>query len=246
MQTAECEAIVLAAMDYGEADRIVTLFTREFGKVRGIARNGKKSVKRFGAALEIFARLRLRLVLKEGLCSLRNADVMTVFPHIRTDLSKIGYAGYACEVVDRFLPEAQCNSRLYRLLSAYLEYLDTFPAAADDRRFFEVNLLNIVGYRLSLDRCEWCGAGVASVLDGASFATTAKQVCDVCGRSWLSLSSATLDILRRAMETGRFGVIRFSPETLHEAGEILDTAIAAHLNRPLTSLLFLRDVLVVH
>jgi DNA repair protein RecO (recombination protein O) len=246
MQTTECEAIVLAAMDYGEADRIVTIFTREYGKVRGIARNGKKSVKRFGAALDIFARLRLRLVLKEGLCSLRNADIMTVFPRIRADLTKIGYAGYACEVVDRFLPEALCNPRLFRLLSAYLEHLDAFPACADDRRFFEVNLLNIVGYRLSLDRCERCGVGVSSAVGSTSFATTAKPVCDTCGRIWLPVSPVTLDILRKAMETGRFGLVRFSPETLHEAGEILDTAIAAHMNRPLTSLLFLRDVPAVH
>jgi DNA repair protein RecO (recombination protein O) len=246
MQTTECEAIVLAAMDYGEADRIVTLFTREYGKVRGIARNGKKSVKRFGAALEIFVRLRLSLVLKEGLCSLRNADIMTVFPRIRADLAKIGYAGYACEVVDRFLPEALCNPRLFRLLAAYLEHLDAFPPRADDRRFFEVNLLNIVGYRLSLDRCERCGAGVSSAVGGTSFARTVNPVCDTCGRTWLPVSSVTLDILRKAMETGRFGVVRFSPETLHEAGEILDTAIAAHMNRPLTSLLFLRDVPAVH
>jgi DNA repair protein RecO (recombination protein O) len=246
MQTTECEGIVLAAIDYGEADRIVTLFTREYGKVRGIARNGKKSVKRFGAALEIFARVRVRLVLKEGLCSLRNADIMTVFPRIRADLAKIGYAGYACEVIDRFLPEALSNPRIFRLLSAYLDHLDAFPASADDRRFFEVNLLNIVGYRLSLDRCERCGVGVSSSVGGTSFAKTAKPVCDACGRIWLPVSSATLDILQKAMETGRFGVVRFSPETLREAAEILDTSIAAHLNRPLASLLFLRDVPSVH
>lgn len=246
MQTVECEAIVLAAMDYGEADRIVTLFTREFGKIRGIARNAKKSVKRFGAAFEIFARLRLRLALKEGLCTLRNADIITVFPRIRADLAKIGYAGYACEVVDRYIPEAQYSPRLFRLLSAYLEHLDAFPPCADDRRFFEVNLLNIVGYRLSLDRCERCGEGESSSPAGISRATTAKPVCDACGRVWLPVSSDTLSILKKAMETGRFGVIRFSPTTLHEAGEILDTAIAEHVNRPLTSLQFLRDVLVVH
>jgi len=218
MQTTECEAIVLAAMDYGEADRIVTLFTREHGKLRGIARNGKKSVKRFGPAFEIFARIRISLVLKEGLCSLRSAEIVTVFPRIRSQLAKIGYAGYACELVDRFIPEALYVPRLYRLLSSYLEYLDAFPPCADDRRFFEVNLLNIVGYRLSLDsRGGDPGAG-----------------------------DATLDILKKAMETGRFGVIRFSPQSLEEAGKILDDSIAAHLTRPLMSLHFLREVKVVH
>lgn len=219
MQTTECEAIVLAAMDYGEADRIVTLFTREHGKLRGIARNGKKSVKRFGPAFEIFARIRISLVLKEGLCSLRSADIVTVFPRIRGELAKIGYAGYACELVDGFSPEALSVPRLYRLLRAYLEYLDAFPPCADDRRFFEVNLLNIVGYRLSLD---------------------------ALGKDPDPVSGATLDTLKKAMETGRFGVIRFSPQSLEEAGIILDEAIAAHLTRPLMSPRFLREVKVVH
>jgi len=220
MQTTECEAIVLSAMDYGEADRIVTLFTREHGKLRGIARNGKKSVKRFGPSFEIFARIRISLVLKEGLCSLRSADVVTVWPRIRGELERIGYAGYACELVDRFIPEALPVPRLYRLLCAYLEYLDaSFPPCADDRRFFEVNLLNIVGYRLSLDSL---GGDMGPVRD------------------------ATFDTLKKAMETGRFGVIRFSLQSLEEAGKILDESIAAHLTRPLMSLHFLREVKVVH
>lgn len=246
MQTTECEAIVLAAMDYGEADRIITLFTRENGKIRGIARNGKKSVKRFGVALDMYTRLRLRLVLKEGLCSFRNADIITVYPGIRRDLAKIGYAGYACEVVDRFLPEAHCNPRLYRLLCAYLDYVNAYPPCADDRRFFEVNLLNIVGYRLSLDRCNRCESAAVASLGNKSPATQAMPVCDACGRVWLPVSADTHDTLTKAMATGRFGIVRFSPSALHEAGEILDAAIAEHVNRPLTSLLFLREVVAVH
>lgn len=244
MQTVECDAIVLASMDYGEADRIVTLFTREFGKIRGLARNGKKSVKRFGPAFELFARIRLRLVMKEGLCALSNTDIITVFPRIRADLAKIGYAGYACELVDRYSPEAQHNPRLFRLLFAYLEYLDAFPPRADDRRFFEVNLLNIVGYRLSLDRCGRCGESALPA--GTDRGTTVKPVCGVCGRALLPVGTDTLTILKKAMETGRFGVLRFSPASLQEAGEILDAAIAEHVNRPLTSLQFLRDVLALH
>ena len=242
MQVSDSEAIVLAAADFAEDDRIVTVFTREHGKVRGVARHGKKSVRRFGGALEAFARLRLQLVLKEGLSSLRGADIITVFPGIRADLSKIGHAGYACEVVDRLLPEALRNLRLYRLLDSYLEHLEAFPPCPDDRRFFEVNLLNILGYRLPLDHCSGCGAEFATGTGPALFTQTGELLCGACGGSGRPVGSATLSLLRKSMETGRFGVIRFPPESLAEAGAILDAAVAAHLGRPLNSLLFLQEV----
>ncbi|RQW89474.1 MAG: DNA repair protein RecO [Geobacter sp.] len=245
MQTNECEAIVLAALDYGESDRIVTLFTPEHGKVRAIARHGKKSVKRFSGALEIFARLRLHLVLKEGLSLLRTADIVTIFPHIRQDLLKIGYAGYACEVVDRFLPEAMYSPRLFRLLLSYLEQLDTFPSSADDRRFFELNLLNILGYRLSLEQCCRCGTEIDALSGSVQYAAAGEVFCGDCGSGGYLLSSATRTLLQKALMTGRFGVVRFPDASLLESGAVLDASIASHLTRPLHSLQFLQQVLGV-
>ncbi|MRR56439.1 MAG: DNA repair protein RecO [Deltaproteobacteria bacterium] len=245
MLTHECEAVVLAALDYGETDRIVTLFTREHGKVRAIARHGKKSVKRFSGALEVFARLRLHLVLKEGLSSLRSTDIITVFPHIRNDLLKISYAGYACEVVDRLLPEAMCNTRLFRLLVTYLDQLESAPSSVDDRRFFEVNLLNILGYRLSLEQCCRCGADICDSSGALQYSSAGELVCSDCGSGGHQLSSASRSLLKNALATGRFGVVRFPEASLREAGVVLDAAIASHLNRPLHSLQFLQHVLGV-
>jgi DNA repair protein RecO (recombination protein O) len=245
MLTHECEAVVLAAMDYGETDRIVTLFTREHGKVRAIARHGKKSVKRFSGALEVFARLRLHLVLKEGLSSLRGTDIISVFPHVRNDLLKISYAGYACEVVDRFLPEALCNQRLFRLLVAYLEQLESSPSSADDRRFFEVNLLNILGYRLSLEQCCQCGVDIGTLPGPVRYTATGEFLCADCGSGGYELSPASRTLLQKALVTGRFGVVRFPEATLRETGAVLDAAIASHLTHPLHSLQFLQHVLGV-
>jgi DNA repair protein RecO (recombination protein O) len=245
MLTHECEAVVLAALDYGETDRIVTLFTREHGKVRAIARHGKKSVKRFSGALEVFARLRLHLVLKEGLSSLRSTDIITVFPHIRNDLLKISYAGYACEVVDRFLPEAMCNTRLFRLVVTYLDQLESSPSSVDDRRFFEVNLLNILGYRLSLEQCCRCGGYIGDSSGVVHYSSAGELVCSDCGSGGYQLSSVSRSLLKKALVTGRFGVVRFPEASLREAGDVLDAAIASHLTRPLHSLHFLQHVLGV-
>src|SRR5512146_2927379 len=127
MQTHRCEAIVLGTMDYRETDRLVTLFTLEHGKLRGVAPGAKRSVRRFAGACEPFAHLQIQLVLRDGLSRMQGTDTITVFPGIRRELAKIAHAGYACELTDHFLPDGVSNPRLFRLLAAYLEHLERAP-----------------------------------------------------------------------------------------------------------------------
>lgn len=239
MEILRCDAVVLGALDYREADRLVTLFTLEHGKVKGVARGAKRSIRRFGGALEQFARLAVQLALKGGLARIDGADVATIHPGIRADLLKIGYAGYACEAVDLLLPEGLPNPRLFRLLSAYLERLDTAPAAASDRRFFEANLLNVLGYRLPLEECASCGARLSA---GCYAGHGEGLLCGRCGRGGRAVSRRTIELLAMALRTGRFGAVCFTPAELSEAGSILDPAIALHVSRPFRAIEFLREM----
>jgi DNA repair protein RecO (recombination protein O) len=241
MHTSRCEAILLSSMDYREADIIGTFFTLEHGKVRGLARGAKSSRKRFGGALESFAHLRLQMRLKEGLCFVAEADVISVFPGIRADLQKIAHAAYACEIAERFLPEGHELPRLFRLLLAYLRHLDAFPCTPSDRRFFETNLLNIVGYRLPLESCHVCGTGLAD-RERLFLAPAGALLCRSCSRGDRPVSGESVALLRRSMETGRFGTVLFAGPLLDDAGELLDRTIAAYLDRPLKSLAFLREM----
>jgi DNA repair protein RecO (recombination protein O) len=242
MRSLRCEALVLGTMDYRESDRIVTLFTLEQGKVKGIARGAKRSVRRFGGSLELFARLRTELVLREGLSGISSADILTVFPAIRKELAKIGLAGYACELTDALLPEGMCNPRLFRLLNSYLEHLDSFPSTPSDRRFFEMNFLNVLGYCPSLQQCAACAADFT----GSPWTRHAKAAdglfCAHCGRGGNPVSMETVLLLRQTLQSGRFGMVIFPPPALIEAGSFLDCAIAAHLPRPLKALSFLREI----
>ena len=242
MRNITCEAIVISVMDYAESDKIVTFFTLEHGKLRGLARGAKKSRKRFGGALEPFARLRLQLHLKEGLSTLSGADIVTIFPHIRQELDKIGHAGYACELVERLVPDGEQNQRLYRLLAAYLDHLDRFQSNTSDRRFFEVNMLKVLGYRPPLSHCALCGTELSGVPTLRYSHAHGGILCGPCGKTGKPVTAQTVALLDQAMHTGRFGQIRFSPRQLEEAGELLDASIECHLNRPLKSLVFLRDV----
>ncbi len=241
MDSCRCEAILLAVADFGEADKLVTLFTLEHGKLRGIAKGAKKSLKRFGGTLEPFARLDVQIVIKSGLSRLAGAEATTIFPRIREDLLKIGYAGYACEAVDLLLPDGLPNPRLFRLLAAYLDHLDRFPPAPADRRFFEMNLLNILGYRPALGHCDSCGIDLAET-DLLYAGGSGGLRCGGCGRGGRAISAGTVKLLEASLLTGKFGTVCFSAKEETEAGSILDAAIAFHASRPLKSLTFLREM----
>ena len=241
MESCRCEAIVLWVADYGEADRLVTLFTLEHGKLKGLAKGAKRSLRRFGGILEPFARLTVQIAVKSGLSRLIGADAATIFPRIREDLLKIGYAGYACEATDLLLPEGLPNPRLFRLLAAYLEHLDQAPPSPSDRRFFEVNLLNILGYRPALGQCASCGINLAA-LPTRHAGAAGGLLCNRCGRGNRAVSAGTVNLLEASLSTGRFGAVNFSPVELVEAGSILDPAIASHVSRPFKALAFLREM----
>jgi len=232
-------AIVLSSLDYGDTDRIVTLFTLEHGRISAFARSARKSRKRFGAALETFSRIEAQARVKEGLCSLQDAVAETTFTGIRSDLGRISNALYACELVEAMTPEGHPIPRLYRLLVTYLEHLDTKAAVESDRRFFEINLLNILGYRPALEECSRCEALFNS--SGAVLNDHGHLVCPGCGNG-KKIDLQTIKSLSNCMTTGKFGMISFSPETLMQAGELLDEAVAVHAGRKLKSLEFLRQV----
>jgi DNA repair protein RecO (recombination protein O) len=240
MHSEKLQAFVLSSLDYGESDRIVSLFTLEHGRIKAFARGARKSRKRFGPALEPFARIDVQARIKEGLSSLQQADIVSIYTAIRADLGRIAHAIYACELVDAITPEGHPLPRLYRLLSAYLERLEKEPAVEGDRRFFEINLLNILGYRPSLETCTRCDSPFGET--GAWLQDGGETVCRFCCSGGRPLSSATLKTLSACLKTGTFAQISFSPDILQQAACLLDEAISAHSGRRLKSLEFLQQI----
>ena len=240
MHPEKLQAFVLSSLDYGESDRILSLFTLEYGRFRAFARRARNSRRRFGAAMETFARVEVEAGIKEGLSSLRQADVLNVFPRIRSDLSKIAHALYACELVEALAPEGQPLPRLFRLLSAYLERLEAASASEPERRFFEINLLNVLGYRPALDGCARCGSPFAG--GGALLRDDGEVCCRLCGVTGRPLETDVLRRLLACLGTGTFGLIAFPGDTLEQAGVLIDQVLAGHAGRRLKSLEFLRQL----
>lgn len=239
MHLEKLQAFVISSSDYGESDRIVSLFTLEHGRLKGFARGARNSRKRFGPALETFARIDLQLNHKDGLSSLRSADVITLYSGIRGVLGAIAHGLYACELVECLTPEGQPLPRLYRLLAAYLERLDSGHVDAADRRMFEINLLNILGYRPSLEGCSRCGSDFGE--RGALMQQGGELVCRFCAVTGRQIPSSALQGLSSCLNTGRFGGAVFDEETLQPVGILLDESLATHAARKFKSLEFLQQ-----
>lgn len=152
MKSEHCQAIILSTLDYGESDRIISLFSLEQGRIRAFAKAARASRKRFGGMLEPGNRLELTLQVKDqGLSRLERVESAVCHPGLRDSLENLALALYGCELVEALTPEGLPLPRLYRLLVALLEHLDSGEATQADRRFFEINLLNILGYRPPLE-----------------------------------------------------------------------------------------------
>lgn len=162
------EAIVLGRMDYGEADRILTVYTPQRGKLRVIAKGVRKPLSRLGPHLEYFTRARLMLARGRELDTVTGAE--TVDPHLglRSDLDAFGHASHLAEILNRLTEDRQENEAVYDLLANSLRLLadgvDPFAVA----RHYELALLTLLGYKPELYRCVVCHGELAAVPNGFS------------------------------------------------------------------------------
>jgi DNA repair protein RecO (recombination protein O) len=125
---------VIRSLNYGESDRIVTFFTKDFGKIKGIAKGARRSRKRFQNALGLFSHLRLIFFDREGmgLARVESGDILHTFPRIRENLTKIYHGNYFLELVNEMAGERERNLEAFDLLLAFfLDAVDGFLAIPD-------------------------------------------------------------------------------------------------------------------
>jgi DNA repair protein RecO (recombination protein O) len=174
------EAIVLRHSDWGEADRLITLFTREMGKLRAVAKGARKLRSRKAGHLEPFTRVSLLLARGRDLPILTQADTLAANTPLKEDLLLLGYASYAVELLDRFTFEDGENRALYRLFAETLERLSAGNEPTYVLRYFELRLLDLMGFRPQLFQCALCEAEIVAQ-DQFFSAEHGGVLCPKCG-----------------------------------------------------------------
>jgi len=242
-------AVVLRAVDYGESDRVVLLFSRERGKVSAFARGARASRRRFGGALEPFTLLSAELRERPGaeLLGLDSVAVERAFGGIRGDLARIACAGYAAELSRELVRDHEPHPDLFALLVSYLSALDEGPARPAALRAFELGALRAAGFMPRLDACARCGAGLPPVpvrFDAEAGGVLCPDCTARAGPGSVSLSPATLRALRALQEGGLAAAEGepLVPPAGREAREALTRFVEHLLGRRLRSRTFLDEM----
>jgi DNA repair protein RecO (recombination protein O) len=236
-------AIVLRTVDYGEADRVVTLLSRDEGKLSAIARGARKSKRRFGAALSLFGVGEARLTERPGaeLARLESFSSARGFPGLYTDVAKVAHASYACELVRELAPPRHAEPVLFDLLLDFLALLDEGPARAETLRVLELRALDAVGLRPQLDACVVCSTDRLDDEGQVFDIRKGGVVCASCHGSGRPLDGATRRALCEAQSLALAGARDLLLDPAVNAGcrELLAAFIFDHLGRPLKSVEFI-------
>jgi DNA repair protein RecO (recombination protein O) len=190
------EAVVLRHSDWGEADRILTLYTRERGKVRAIVKGARKIRSRKAGHLEPFTHVTLQLAKGRDLLIVTQADTLDAYLALGADLVKTGYASYAVELLDRFTYEDENeNNAIFRLLTEVLGRIASEPEPWLAIRYYEVRLLDLLGYRPHLFECANCGEKIQAV-DQFFSPAAGGVLCPNCGTRLPGVWSVSVQALK--------------------------------------------------
>jgi DNA repair protein RecO (recombination protein O) len=242
------EAIIISSMNLGEADRLVTFFSLDRGMLKGVAKNARKSFRRFGAGLEAFTASRLHLYEREHqeLVRIESADILTQHPAIAADLGRAAAGAVMLELVKELAPPGERNAQAYLLLSHVLHLLNEGGEPLFLLGVFEIKLLSLLGYQPKLDHCLSCGTQPRGEI--VFFGMKGGILCPDCmvssGDLQVRLSAGAVGFYYQALRMDMDKVSRLKPST--SIMQELDGAFAAHtfhiLGKRLKSTEFLKSV----
>lgn len=251
MPTYQADAIVLRRLDYGEADRILTLLTREHGKLAVIAKGARKSKTRVGSSLDLFGRSRMMLAKGANLDVVAQVEGRGDVRHINGDLGRTAYSCLVAEVVDKVLEDRHPVDDVFELVVETFHRFNTPERLARaDSAWFVMRILDLLGYMPQLHNCAGCGNALPEAASWFS-PLLGGVICARCAdhnQSGSALSVNGLKVLRlmAADEADLYDRLRMTPELLGEIEQALEAQLEYHLDRHLKSLDFIRGLRTPH
>jgi len=240
-------AIVLRHADWGEADRLITLYSREQGKLRAVAKGARKITSRKAGHLEPFTHVKLQLARGRDLYIVTQAETIDAYLPLRDTLKLTGTASYVVELLDRFVyDEEGANPTLFRLLADTLKRLAEHEDIWLAVRYYEMRLLDFLGFRPQLFECANCGREILAEDQFFSF-SAGGVICPRCGRGLPNLTSISMETLKylRHFQRSSYGEAaraRPTPEVREEAELLMQGYFTYLLERELNSPSFLKRV----
>ena len=237
------EAVVLRQRKLGEAGKIITLYTPNYGKLDAVAKGVRRPKSRLGGHLEVLTHTAVMLAQGRNLDTVTQAQTVESFAPLRADLHRLSRALYAAELVDRFSPEGAESYHVFQLLLATLRRLSTARNVDTVLRYLEMRLLSLSGFQPQLGRCVNCERALAAA--PSYFSPAAGGVlCPSCGPEAAGSRPLSLNGLKvmRLLQSGSFAEVsrvRMNPALAREVEMHLRTYLIHVLERDVRSVAFI-------
>jgi DNA repair protein RecO (recombination protein O) len=249
MPLVETEAIILRSFRLAEADKIVSLFTRQMGRVRAVAAGAQRTKSRYGGTLESLGYVRLWLYERENrdLGRLNSVEIIESFFDLQKDYALHLAGQYLVEVSERLLPEREASERTFRLLLAVLRGFKRFGETERPLLYFNYWILRLGGFLPDLTHCSGCGRGFqdetvhyTAALPGLFGRECREQMVAAVGtisaRSVAEVEAACLAALDKWMQAAD------KPQGISGVRTLLESMVEAQADRKLVTRSLLAEV----
>ena len=158
MKTHTSPALIMRVKELGESDLLVNFFTAEKGRLKGVAKGGRKSRKRFVNALDLFCLVSLEYApgRQGNLLLLESGKLLNAYPGLRADFSALSKASYMIELTEILFPPGVAEPRMFELLSLSLDVLSRGGGIERIPLVFEFKAMSLGGYKIDTSRCSKC------------------------------------------------------------------------------------------
>jgi DNA repair protein RecO (recombination protein O) len=236
-------AIILKRREQGEADRVITIFTPDYGKRVVIAKGVRKPSSRKAGHLEPFSHASLMLAKGRTWDVITGAQTVTSFRKLREDLDLTAYAYYFCELLDAFVQEDDPHPEMYDLLLSAFRRLENSPQPMLTARWYELALLQQAGFAPQLFSCVQCGEAIQPVTNYFSH-ERGGVLCPQHGEGAPDAEPVPLNTLKvlRFIQTHPYNqimLLELTPGTQRQVEKLLGDYLRYLLERRLKSAKFI-------
>lgn len=246
MAITKTEGIVLRYTNLGEADKILTILTRNKGKIKAVAKGCRKPKSNMLASTELFAFSEFVLYKGTNLYQVTQAETREIFYNLRNDLLKLSYAVFFVDMADAVSEEELPSERLFMLLAKTLYYLAAgeIPVGIINEAY-QLKIMDISGYRPSLQTCVRCGKDEPQgyKFDIEMGGVICKE-CEKLGTGIIKISPGTLETIRLLLNTeiSRLNTIKIDNTIFNEVDKLVKRFVETHLDKHFKSLDFLNEI----
>jgi DNA repair protein RecO (recombination protein O) len=254
----QTQGVILKQTKLGEFDKIITIYTPEFGKLRAVAKGACRPKSKLGGNIEPLTHSLMLLAKGRNLDIVTQSQTINGFLALKNDLWRMACGLYVLELIDAFTIESAENRLLFELLLDSLQQLSEPDSNETVLRYFEVHLLHYLGYRPQLRRCVTCDSPLKPVVNFFS-PSKGGLICPACNSEENShyelidtiaakpsfpLSVEALKVLRlwQSCDYGTSRRVRVKPGLSRELEQALCEYIRYIVQRELKSLTWLKEL----